>query len=274
MSTPLVTVEGLGRVFPGRGGESVHALRDVSLSIGRGEIFGLVGESGSGKSTLGRCLLQLDRADTGSVHFDGIDLHAQSSEQVRRLRSRMQMVFQDPHSSLNRRQSVAAIIEAPLRAHGTASRSSRAGRVRELLDLVQLPASAASRRPHELSGGQAQRVAIARALAVDPEFVVFDEAVSALDVSIRAQVLNLVNSLQQQLGLTCLFISHDLSVVRYLCPRVGVLYRGELVELADRETLFGAPSHPYTRRLLEAVPIADPAQERARLRSTRPGGPT
>jgi oligopeptide/dipeptide ABC transporter ATP-binding protein len=267
-SEPLLDVQALVKSFPARDGSQVRAVDGVSFSIRRGETFGLVGESGSGKSTLGRCILRLANPDSGTVRFGGQDVHALPAAQMRRLRARMQVVFQDPHGSLNRRESVADIIAAPLFAHRVGSRRDRAARVRELLDLVQLPARMGQRRPRELSGGQAQRVAVARALALRPEFVVLDEAVSALDVSIRAQILNLLAGLQRELGLTYLFISHDLGVVRYMAQRVGVMYRGRIVEIADREQLFTSPQHPYTRLLLDAVPVTDPVDQRARMSGT------
>jgi oligopeptide/dipeptide ABC transporter ATP-binding protein len=264
MTETLLTVTDLVKTFPGRGG-TVRAVDGVSLAIAPGETFGLVGESGSGKSTLARCVLRFHRPDSGSVRFAGHDLATLSEREMRRLRARVQVVFQHPHGSLNRRREVLDIIAAPLVAHGVGTRDERGARVRELLDLVQLPAAIAGRRPRELSGGQAQRVAIARALALRPDFVVLDEAVSALDVSVRAQILNLLTELQRELGLTYLFISHDLAVVRYVAQQVGVMYRGRLVELTSREELFGAPQHPYTRTLLDAVPVADPGRQREKM---------
>jgi peptide/nickel transport system ATP-binding protein len=264
-ATALVEIHDVSKHFHARRDGGITALDGVSLTIAPGESFGLVGESGSGKSTLGRCALRLETPDSGTISFDGMDLASLPASRLRRLRARMQMVFQDPHSSLNRRYPVGSIIESPLKAHGIGSRAERAARVAEMLELAQLPAPWRSRRPAELSGGQAQRVAIARALALRPDFVVLDEAVSALDASVRAQVLNLLASLQRDLGLTYLFISHDLSVVRYLCQRIGVLQQGRLVELADRDLLFSAPQHPYTRMLLDAVPVADPVRQRERM---------
>jgi oligopeptide/dipeptide ABC transporter ATP-binding protein len=264
--TALLEVRDLVKTFH-TGGGAVRAVDHVSLSIPRGETFGLVGESGSGKSTLARCVLRLEPADGGTVRFGDEDLLGLRSSQMRRLRAKIQIVFQDPHGSLNRRMSVAGIIAAPLVAHGVDSRVERAARVRELLDLVQLPTGLGTRRPSELSGGQAQRVAIARALALRPEFVVLDEAVSALDVSVRAQILNLLKELQSELDLTYLFISHDLAVVRYVAQQVGVMYRGRLVEVGPRTQLFANPQHPYTRMLLDAVPIAQPERQQARLKA-------
>ncbi len=265
----LVEVTDLTKTFSLRGGQLVRAVDGVSLSIRRGQTLGLVGESGSGKTTIGRCILRLIRPDGGNVRFDGQDVGSLAKGQMRQLRSRMQVVFQDPHGSLNRRQSIRKIITAPLVAHHAGgSRKERTRRVSDLLDLVQLPAALGERRPAELSGGQAQRVAIARALALQPEFVVLDEAVSALDVSVRAQILNLLSSLQAEFGLTYLFISHDLGVVRYLSQDIAVMYQGKLVETGHRDQLFKQPQHSYTRTLLAAVPVADPARQRARIRAT------
>jgi oligopeptide/dipeptide ABC transporter ATP-binding protein len=265
----LVVVEGLSRHFAlgGRGNERqvVRAVDDVSLAIRRGETFGLVGESGSGKSTLARLLLRLDRPTGGRVLFDGIDLGALPPSELRRLRWRMQIVFQDPFASLNRRRTVEQTIELPLRVHQSQlGARERAARVRELLDLVGLRPTPAAAYPRELSGGQCQRVSIARALAIRPEFVVLDEAVSAVDVSIQAQILNLLRDLQERLGLTYLFVSHDLSVVRYMSSTIGVMYHGKIVEQGSREQLFTSPRHPCTHALLASIPIPDPAAERAR----------
>jgi oligopeptide/dipeptide ABC transporter ATP-binding protein len=260
--SPLLEVRDLVKNFPGKGGQPQRAVDRVSIVVRRGETFGLVGESGSGKSTLARCVLRLLRPDSGQVRFDGQDVGALRAAAMRRLRQRIQVVFQDPHGSLNPGQTVGEIVAAPLHAHRVGSRVERAARVTELLELVQLPRQFAQRRPADLSGGQAQRVAIARALALRPDFVVLDEAVSALDVSIRAQVLNLLASLQRDLGLAYLFISHDLAVVRYMSTEIGVMYRGRIVETAPRQALFDAPQHPYTRLLLAAVPTTDPGAER------------
>ena len=266
MSAPLLAVEGLVKKFSSAGGD-IAAVDGVSLTIERGETFGLVGESGSGKSTLARCILRLEDVDSGSIVFDGKDLIRITGREMRDLRARIQVVFQDPHASLNRRMSVSDIIAVPLVAHRTMSKGRRAARVRELLNLVQLSASTSVRRPGELSGGQAQRVAIARALALSPDFVVLDEAVSGLDVSVRAQVLNLLKSLQRDLHLTYLFISHDLSVVRYVAGQIGVMYRGRIVETGGRSDLFARPQHPYTCLLLDAVPVADPVRQRGKMRA-------
>lgn len=256
----LIVVDGLSRHFrlAGRRSQLLRAVDHVSFRIRRGETFGLVGESGSGKSTLARLLLHLDSPTAGRVLFDGTDIASVSRAELRRLRSRMQVVFQDPFASLNRRRTVEEIIAFPIRIHQPAlSSSARAQRVRELLDLVGLRASHAAAYPRELSGGQCQRVSIARALAIQPEFVVLDEAVSAVDVSIQAQILNLLRDLQAQFGLTYLFVTHDLSVVRYMSSTIGVMYHGKLVELASRDGLFSMPQHPCTHALLAAVPSPD-----------------
>jgi ABC-type glutathione transport system ATPase component len=257
---PLIVVEDLVKEYGG-----TRVVDGVSLAIERGATFGLVGESGSGKSTTARCLLRITGADGGAIRFGGEDVLALRGEALRGLRRRMQVVFQDPHGSLNRHQTVAQILASPLAAHGVGDKASRKARAAEVLDLVGLSGAFAGRRPHELSGGQAQRVAIARALVLEPEFVVLDEAVSALDVSIRAQILNLLRRLQDELALTYLFISHDLAVVRYMAQSVAVLHRGVVVESGPRERLFADPQHEYTRGLMAAVPVADPATERARI---------
>jgi oligopeptide/dipeptide ABC transporter ATP-binding protein len=260
---PMVVAENLVRLFPGpAGGDPVRAVDDVSIAIRRGETFGLVGESGSGKSTVSRLLLGLDRPTSGRVIVDGAEVSALSERRLRPLRQRMQMVFQDPHASLNRRKTVEQIIGLPLAVHTGLSARARAERVRELLDLVGLRPEFAARYPHEMSGGQCQRVGIARAIALEPELVVLDEAVSAVDVSIQAQILNLLKDLQRRLGLTYVFVSHDLALVRYMSDRIAVLYRGRVVELAERDDLFASPRHPYTAALLAAVPEADPSRRR------------
>jgi len=261
--TPLLKVDNLVKIFRGAGGVENVAVDGVSFGIQRGETFGLVGESGSGKSTLGRCVMRLLAPDEGTVRFDGVDMAGLSGENLRQLRKRIQMVFQDPYTSLNRRQSVGEIIAAPLLAHGIGSKAERNARVAALLDLVQLPARFTARRPGELSGGQAQRVAIARALALNPEFIVLD------DMSVRAQILNLLSELQRDLGLTYLFVSHDLSVIRYVCHTVAVMKQGKIVELASRQQLFENPQNAYTRQLLDAVPVPNPAVQRARVKSGR-----
>ena len=229
----------------------VAAVRGVSLTIRRGEIFGVVGESGSGKSTLARLLLRLLEADRGSLRFRGRDLRALKAEALRRERRHMQMVFQDPYGSLNPRMTIGDLVAEPLRAHGIGDGPARA---LELLDEVGLSTAAASRYPHEFSGGQRQRIAIARALATEPELIVADEPVSALDVSVQAQVLNLLLDLKARHGLTIMFISHDLRVVEFLCDRIAVMYLGEIVELGEKEALCRAPRHPYTQALFAAAP--------------------
>ncbi|HST42959.1 MAG TPA: ATP-binding cassette domain-containing protein [Conexibacter sp.] len=259
-AAPLLEVRGLVKQFGGR-----RVVDDVSFAVARGETLGLVGESGSGKSTSARCVLRMLEADGGEIHFDGEDVLALERERLRRLRRRMQVVFQDPHGSLNRRRTVEQALAAPLAAHGIGDKATRRARVAELLELVGLSAGFAQRRPEQLSGGQAQRVAIARALALEPEFVVLDEAVSALDVSVRAQVLNLLRTLQRELGLTYLFISHDLAIVRYMAHHVAVMRHGRIVEAQPREQLFAHPQHEYTRSLMDAIPVADPETEQRRI---------
>jgi oligopeptide/dipeptide ABC transporter ATP-binding protein len=264
----LVVIDRLVRHFGSNGrhaDQAVRAVDDVSFEIRRGETLGLVGESGSGKSTLARLLLRLDAPTSGRVLFDGQDVFAMSPREHRRLRPRMQMVFQDPFASLNRRKTVEQTIAFPLRIHQPhLDAGARGARVRELLDLVGLRATHAEAYPRQLSGGQCQRVSIARALALGPEFVVLDEAVSAVDVSIQAQILNLLRELQERLGLTYLFVSHDLAVVRYMSSSIGVMYHGRIVELGSREQLFSGPQHPCTHALLASIPSPDPpeAQER------------
>lgn len=256
----------IGGTFRGGRAGAVQAVDDVSLTIRRGETFGLVGESGSGKSTLGRTILRLYEPTAGQILFEETDIASLGATDLRHLRRRMQMVFQDPHSSLNPRRNALRLIGEPLRAHGVGDRRARRERVLELLDLVQLGPSFIDRYPHEMSGGQRQRIGIARALALHPDLVVLDEPIAALDVSIQAQIVNLLESLQDRLGLTFLFIAHDLSMVRHISDRVAVMYLGKLVELAERDAMFRDPLHPYTNALISAVPIPDPRRERARKR--------
>jgi peptide/nickel transport system ATP-binding protein len=245
----------------------VYAVDGVDLQIRRGETYGLVGESGCGKSTLGRAILNLETPTEGSVSFDGVDIASLRGEALRRKRRDLQMVFQDPMSSLDPRQSVESLLLEGMRAHGLARDSGAAAtRLRELLGAVGLPAAALRKYPHEFSGGQRQRIGIARALSVNPTFIVADEPVSALDVSVQAQVINLLEDLQDQFGLTYLVIAHDLAVVRHISDRVGVMYLGGLVEEADADDLYAQPLHPYTRALLSAVPVPDPTVEDRRER--------
>lgn len=270
MTPPLLEVTDLTTHFSVPGG-TVRAVDGVSFSIERGKTFGLVGESGSGKSTLGRSVLQLVRPTGGSVKFNGTELVGLKPNELRRTRRSMQLVFQDPFSSLNPRMTVAEAVEAPLRIHNLVPRVKRRAEVEKVLDSVGLPARFADRYPHELSGGQRQRVGIARALATRPDLIVCDEPVSALDVSIQAQILNLLLELQRDLGISYLFISHDLSVVQHIADQVAVLYLGRLVEIGDYNAVFNDPKHPYTQALLSAVPEPDPVAERLREQVTLVG---
>jgi ABC-type glutathione transport system ATPase component len=257
---PLIEVRNLSKVFPtgesvfGRARGEVRAVDDVSLDIGQGETLGLVGESGSGKSTLGRLILRLIEATSGSVNFSGHDVFAANGRELRALRRDMQIVFQDPFASLNPRMRVQEIVSEPLRIHNSASAQGRDRRARELMNAVGLDESALQRYPHEFSGGQRQRIGIARALALRPKFIVCDEPVSALDVSVAAQIVNLLSRLQREFQLTYLFISHSMPVVRYLATRIAVMQRGKLVEIGTTEQITTAPAHAYTRGLLKATP--------------------
>lgn len=269
----LVRVENLKKYFPITRGiifqktiGYIRAVDDISFFIRKGETFGLVGESGSGKTTVGRTILQLYRPTSGKVYFDGVDLTTLKGEELRRMRRRMQIIFQDPYASLNPRMTVGDIIGEPLEIHGIARGKEKRERVMELLQIVGLNPYFINRYPHEFSGGQRQRIGVARALAMYPEFIVCDEPISALDVSIQAQIINLLEELQEKFGLTYLFIAHDLAVVRHISDRVAVMYLGKIVELTDRDTLYNNPLHPYTQALLSAIPIPDPVVEERRRR--------
>lgn len=267
--TPLVRVESLVKEFS-RGGvfgrhTPVRAVDDVSFAITRGETFGLVGESGSGKTTTGRCILRLIEPTGGRVEFDGRDVLALRARELRQARRHFQIVFQDPYSSLNPRMRVGDIVEEPLIIHHDGSKADRRARVDELFELVGLSRDQQQRFPHEFSGGQRQRIGLARALALSPSFIMLDEPVSALDVSVQAQVVNLLLDLQQKLGLTYLFVAHDLRLVRQVCSRIGVMYRGRLVELGTAGDVFERPVHPYTRALVSAIPRLTPGARLERV---------
>jgi oligopeptide transport system ATP-binding protein len=276
----LVQVEGLKKYFPITQGiliqrevGAVKAVDDVTFTIYRGETLGLVGESGCGKTTTGRTIIQLYKPTDGRVVFEGTDLTQMGEKDLRGLRKRMQMIFQDPYASLNPRWTISRIIGEPLSVHRMETGTSKLDRVAELLETVRLNTGYMNRYPHEFSGGQRQRIGIARALASNPDFVICDEPISALDVSIQAQIVNLLEDLQDQFVLTYLFIAHDLSMVRHICTRVAVMYLGVIVELASRDDLYNTPRHPYTQALLSAVPIPDPKATRARKRIILEGDP-
>jgi oligopeptide transport system ATP-binding protein len=264
----LIEITNLKQYFNVGRGEVVKAIDGVTFDIYKGETFGLVGESGSGKSTTGRTIIRLYDATSGEVKFEGENVHGKKSKKdLKKFNRKMQMIFQDPYACLNPRMTVADIIAEGIDIHGLAKhRTDRMNKVYELLETVGLNREHANRYPHEFSGGQRQRIGIARALAVDPEFIIADEPISALDVSIQAQVVNLLKKLQNEKGLTYLFIAHDLSMVKYISDRIGVMYRGRIVELASSEDLYERPMHPYTHSLLSAIPLPDPAYERNRKR--------
>jgi oligopeptide/dipeptide ABC transporter ATP-binding protein len=244
----------------------VRAVDGVSFSIERGQTLGLVGESGSGKTTIGRTITRLYKPTSGQILYDNVDLAKLQGEELRQVRRRVQMIFQDPYASLNPRFTIGSLISEPMHIYNTGSKSEIRDKTAELLSVVGLRAEYIDRYPHEFSGGQRQRIAVARALSINPDFIVADEPVSALDVSVRAQVLNLLQRLQRQFNLTYLFVSHDLSVVRHVADRIAVMYLGRIVELADRDELYAVPKHPYTKALLSAVPIPDPKIEKQRQR--------
>jgi oligopeptide transport system ATP-binding protein len=268
----ILRVENLKMYFPIKTGffqrheGDVKAVDDVSFFVYRGETLGLVGESGCGKTTTGRAIIQLYKPTGGRVRFDDMELVGLTGEELRKMRRKMQMIFQDPYASLNPRMSVVDIIGEPLDVHSIKSSKGRNERIAELMELVGLNPSLMNRYPHEFSGGQRQRIGLARALALNPDLIICDEPISALDVSIQAQVVNVLEELQDRLGLTYLFIAHDLSMVRHISDRTAVMYLGKVVELADKDELYNQPLHPYTQALLSAVPIPDPASERERQR--------
>ncbi|MBE2216401.1 MAG: dipeptide ABC transporter ATP-binding protein [Opitutaceae bacterium] len=279
-SDTILEIENLRVHFPVRRGffvqraaGTVKAVDGVSFTVGRGEVLGLVGESGCGKSTLARTIVQLVPATSGSIRIEGRDLTTLRGREQRTLRTQVQMVFQDPYASLNPRMTVADTLAEPLLVHGRASRADAAAQVAELMERVGLAPRLARKYPHEFSGGQRQRIAIARALALRPRLVIADEPVSALDVSIQAQILNLLASLVREMGLSMLFIAHDLSVVKHISDRIAVMYLGKVVELGTAADVIERPSHPYTRALISAIPSPDPARERSRQRMVLPGDP-
>ncbi len=268
---PILVVDGLKKYYPVRGGifggrvGEIRAVDGVSFTVRRGETLGLVGESGCGKSTLGRALNRLEEPTAGTVLFEGKDLAHASGKELFRLRRDIQMIFQDPYSSLNPRMTIGEIVREPLLVHGVGTKAEQVAKVRDLLEVVGLPEDTLGRYPHEFSGGQRQRIGIARALALRPRLIIADEPVSALDVSIQSQILNLLVELRQSFGLSYIFISHDLAVVEHISDTVAVMYLGQIVETTATEALFGRPSHPYTEALISAVPQTEPAQRKARV---------
>ncbi len=270
MKAELLRAQHLTKYFPLKGGRGeVHAVDDVSFSLRQGETLGVVGESGCGKSTLARVLLRLIEPTAGNIFLDGADLGKLTARQLRAKRRQMQIVFQDAYASLDSRQKIGNIIAEPLVVHRIGNKAARRARVAELLNMVGLEPDAADRYPHEFSGGQRQRIGIARAISLEPKLVIADEPVSALDVSIQSQVLNLLVDLRKKLDLSYIFISHDLAVVEHICDTITVMYLGEIVEMAAGETLFAAPKHPYTQALMSAIPIADPTRRAAPASSCR-----
>ncbi len=271
MNEPLLEVKDLKKYFPisegkfGKPSRFVKAVDGVTFEIKKGEAFGLVGESGSGKTTIGRTILRMHDKTEGSVTFNGMDIHKLSKKELQKLRPKMQYIFQDPYSSLNPRMRIGDAIGEPLLHHGLVSREEMREKVKEVLELCGLATYHIDRFPHEFSGGQRQRIVIARAMALNPDFIVADEPVSALDVSIQAQIINLFSDLKEQRELSYLFISHDLSVVEHLCSKIAIMYLGKIVEIASRDELFNNPKHPYTKALLSAVPIPDPTIKRNRI---------
>jgi ABC-type oligopeptide transport system ATPase subunit len=269
MTTPLLAVQHLVKVYPARGwltrAPGTRAVDDVSFTVGQGETFGLVGESGCGKTTTARCVLRLVEPTSGQITFRDMDVLRLSRRELRRARRHFQIVFQDPYSSLNPRMRAGDIVREPLVIHRIGTRDEQTAKVRALFETVGLDPADMQKRPHEFSGGQRQRIGLARAIALEPSLVVCDEPVSALDVSVQAQVVNLLLDLQQRLKLTYLFVAHDLRLVRQICDRVAVMYRGRLVEVAPAERLFTAPAHPYTRALLSAMPHLQPGQKLERI---------
>jgi oligopeptide/dipeptide ABC transporter ATP-binding protein len=271
MTAPFLQVDKLRKFFPIHGGvlrrvvNNVKAVDDISFEIGAGEVVGLVGESGSGKTTVGRTILRLETATSGAVRFQGADVMAMGTQELRRYRKKMQIIFQDPYASLNPREKVREVLTHSLRLHKIGTPSEQEDRAASLLEKVGLSRDHLDRFPHEFSGGQRQRIGIARALAVEPDFIVADEPVSALDVSIQAQVINLLEDLKNDLDLTMLFIAHDLGVVEHICDRVIVMYLGRVMEIATAADLYARPNHPYTQALLSAVPIPEPGRRRSRI---------